>query len=294
MSARLDRWCAWNLLGIAFTACGEPAQQARAPEEYEVRGIVEGADVSRCDTDVDAAQVMTKSASLGVPGENIERVYDITIAREGAPRVLRCRRVDTDLDGIVDLIRTYDENGEPHGEQADANLDGRVDTWLRFSRGYVIEQRRDHNADGRPDELRIYSGGRLSRVRKDRDYDGRVDTWEVYDGTRLHRRGVDVDGDGRVDRWERDRQEDDAPKAKASREQAESGAAAASPAPVGDASKGTGADDGPSEEASGRSSESPTAPDDRLQPPPSDVPSARTSAEGDGAATKPSGSTAKE
>jgi hypothetical protein len=89
-------------------------------------------------------------------------------------------------------------------EQADSNYDGKLDTWIRFSKGRIAQVDVDLNGDDSPDETRYYVRGKLSRVQRDTNHDGKPDIWEIYAGGHLERMGVDVDHDGRVDRWNRD------------------------------------------------------------------------------------------
>lgn len=191
------------LLGTC--ACGT-TPEPQAPKPALAMGVAKGADLSRCDFKgrKDRAQILTRGPGADEP--NIERVFEFNPDSKVEARTLRCRLLDTNLDGVRDVVRTYTEKGEPLDEQADTDYDQRIDTWVRFSRGRVIREVHDRNGDGKPDENRLYSAGKLSRVQRDRNGDGRLDAWEVYDGDRLHRVGVDLDGDQRVDRWYRDEQ----------------------------------------------------------------------------------------
>jgi hypothetical protein len=128
------------------------------------------------------------------------------IVGEGDERrkILLCREVDTNLDGVKDVVRTYTDKGEALNELADSDYDGQIDTWVTFSRGRIAKWQSDRNRDGRPDEARFYSGGKLARAQRDTNNDGKPDTWEIYDEGRLQRMGVDIDHDGHVDRWDRD------------------------------------------------------------------------------------------
>jgi hypothetical protein len=125
---------------------------------------------------------------------------------EGAERkrILICREVDTNLDGIKDLVRRYDDQGQVLEEDADANYDGKIDTWTYYFRGRIARVEVDLDGDDTPDETRYYVQGKLSRVQRDTNHDGRPDVWEIYSDGHLERIGVDLDHDGRVDRWSRD------------------------------------------------------------------------------------------
>jgi hypothetical protein len=183
-------------------ACGAEQVQQEGPKTPKT-GVAAGADLSKCEYKDRTDRTFAITRGPGSQHANVLRVFDVAVDSAQARRVLRCRQVDTNLDGIRDVIRIYDDEGEPTLEQSDSDYDGRIDTWVRFSRGRVLRTELDRNRDGKPDEFRVYTSGKLSRIQRDADFNGRLDTWEVYDGERLHRVGVDADGDERVDRWYR-------------------------------------------------------------------------------------------
>jgi hypothetical protein len=138
---------------------------------------------------------------------NIRRVFRLVGDTEHLHKVLECREVDTNLDGIKDVVRTYTPKGEPQHEEADRDYDGKIDIWITFADGRMAEVQEDTNRDGRPDTWKFYSDGALVRIKRDRNFDGRVDIWEMYArGGKLERMGVDDNHDGQVDRWDRDDQ----------------------------------------------------------------------------------------
>ena len=47
---------------------------------------------------------------------------------EDRHKVLICREIDTNFDGIKDVFRTYNEKGEAVKEEADSNYNGKIDT----------------------------------------------------------------------------------------------------------------------------------------------------------------------
>jgi len=121
-------------------------------------------------------------------------------------KVLICREIDTNLDGIKDVVRTFNAKGEAVHEEADRDYDGRTDLWINFVDGRMAEEDLDTNGDGRPDVWKFYVDGQLQRVRRDRNFDGKPDIWEIYTRGRLERVGLDDSYDGHVDRWDRDEQ----------------------------------------------------------------------------------------
>jgi hypothetical protein len=131
-------------------------------------------------------------------------VFGIVGEGDDRRRVLLCREADTNLDGVKDVVRTYNDRGEALNELADADYDGNIDTWITFSRGRASKIQIDNARRGAPDETRLYVAGKLSRAQRDTNYDGKPDVWEIYSEGRLQRLGVDLDFDGHVDRWDRD------------------------------------------------------------------------------------------
>ncbi len=220
--------------GVLGFACGGGAQEGPPPQaatqrEGHPQGLA-GADASRCDYKGRSDREVQETSGPGSVAQNIRRVYALMGEGEERRRVLICREVDTNLDGVKDVVRTYNERGEPLKETADTDYDGKIDTWVTFARGKIVKVEIDHTGHGKPDETRVYMNGKLSRVQRDANHDGKVDTWEIYDDGKLQREGVDLDGDGRVDRWDRDeitlrelnekeRREDEAAEQKAAAEE---------------------------------------------------------------------------
>lgn len=169
----------------------------------EVAGIPAD-DQSRCDFRGRADREVSETAGPTAAYPNMRRVFGIVGEGEERRRVLLCREVDTNFDGVKDIVRTFNDRGEPLTELADSDYDGRIDTWVTFARGRVSKMQIDNLGTGRPDETRFYVNGKLSRAQRDTNGDGKPDVWEVYDEGRLQRVGVDVDFDGHVDRWDRD------------------------------------------------------------------------------------------
>lgn len=206
MSARLVLVHA-SLVGVTIVSagCGGSTTQAESAKTAVAQrpGIVPD-DKSRCDFKGRADREVIESNGPGASVPNVRRVFGILGEGEDRRKVLFCREIDTNLDGSKDVVRTYNDKGDAVEEQADADYNGKVDTWIRFGSGRIAKVEIDHNGDGRPDETKYYVKGKLSRVQRDTNFDGKPDVWEVYaDGT-LERMGVDLDFDGHVDRWDRD------------------------------------------------------------------------------------------
>ena len=190
--------------GFAYACAGSGGDaKTGAALRGEVVGVAAD-DRSRCDYKGRADREVVESLGPGAKTANIRRVYGIVGEGEDRHRVLMCREVDTNLDGVKDVVRTYTDKGDALNEVADTNFDGKMDTWITFTKGRVSKLREDHNGDGQDDETRFYVNGVLSRAQIDTNYDGKPDVWEIYDDGKLERRGVDLDFDGHVDRWDRD------------------------------------------------------------------------------------------
>lgn len=195
-------------IALAAWACGGdegrgPVVPTKSGTAVDERG---GDDRSRCDFKGRADREVIETTGPGAIQPNIRRVFAIVGEGEDVRKVLLCREVDTNLDGMKDVVRTYNDKGEALHEQADSNYNGKIDTWISFARGRIAKVELDANGDGRPDETRYYVDGKLSRAQRDRNNDGKADVWEIYDGGRLQRMGMDLDYDGHVDRWDRDEQ----------------------------------------------------------------------------------------
>lgn len=188
---------------LSIGACGsESKPKANAPLR-EVAGVPSD-DRSRCDFEGRTDREVSESAGPTALTPNVRRVFGIVGEGEERRRVLLCREVDTNLDGAKDIVRTFNDRGEPLTELADSNYDGKIDTWITFARGRVSKMQTDSFGRGQPDETRFYVAGKLSRAQRDTNHDGKPDVWEIYDEGKLQRVGVDIDFDGHVDRWDRD------------------------------------------------------------------------------------------
>lgn len=193
----------WGLALAGWTACGGARRPADAAAERPLQGMTSD-DRSRCEFRGREDREVQEASAPHAEIPNVRRVYGFVGKGNDRRRVLLCREVDTNLDGVKDVVRTYDEKGDKLSELADSNYDGRADTWLTFWGGRVQKAEFDGSGDGKPDEVRYYVGGRVSRVERDTNGDGKPDVFEVYADGRLERIGVDVNHDGTVDRWDRD------------------------------------------------------------------------------------------
>jgi hypothetical protein len=200
----------WLVLPLALplllsTGCADEGFKAKSAK-IEARKRADGTldDHSMCEWKGKPDREASEVAGPGSIQPNVRRVYQIVGSNEDRHKVLICREIDTNFDGIKDVVRHYNDKGESVAEEADANYDGRIDTWITFVRGRLAEVKLDTNFDGKPDQWKYYSNGKLMRVVRDTNFDGKPDVWEIYRDGKLERMGVDVDGDEHVDRWDHD------------------------------------------------------------------------------------------
>jgi len=185
-----------------------------------------------------ATNHVSETAGAGSIRPNIRRVYKTVGDHDDRRNVLLCREIDTNLDGIKDVVRTFNEKGEPLHEEADTNYDGKVDDWVNFTAGRIEEEDVDTTfAAGRPNVWKFYVDGQLSRIRRNTHCtNGKPDTWEIYYNDRLERVGNDATCDGHVDRWDRDTQlmaAEEAAQDKANAAAADAGPGGPTPVTVG-------------------------------------------------------------
>lgn len=207
--------CTSLLVGaLAFaglsTGCGGGSAEAKFggddQPKVEAKMNADGSidDRSMCEWRGRQDREATETAGPGAIMPNVRRVWAVVGTDADRQKILVCREIDTNLDGVKDVVRHYNDKGESLKEQADSNYDGRLDTWITFAKGRLAEVRIDADYDGNPDEWKFYSHGKLSRIKRDTNKDGKPDVWEIYRKGQLERMGVDIDGDERVDRWDHD------------------------------------------------------------------------------------------
>jgi hypothetical protein len=198
-------------LGLALGGCGgSSAPQAAAPGGSADEAKWPADDQSMCDRFVhwrkNTSLEVSETAGPGSFKPNIRRVFKTVGEHENSHLVLMCREIDTNLDGVKDVVRTFNDKGEPVHEEADTNFDAKVDVWLNFTDGRIEEEDLDTTFTvGKPNVWKFYVEGQLSRVRRNTHCpSGQADVWEIYYKNRLERVGNDATCDGHVDRWDRD------------------------------------------------------------------------------------------
>jgi hypothetical protein len=195
-------------LALGGAACDNGAkfepQTPKVDAKKRAPGNVD--DHSMCEWKGKPDREASEVAGPGSIQPNVRRVYQIVGTGQDRHKVLICREIDTNFDGVKDVVRHYNEKGESVSEEADANYDGKIDTWITFIKGRLAEVKLDTspNHDGKPHEWKYYTNGKLTRIVRDANFDGKPDVWEIYRDGKLERMGVDVDGDEHVDRWDHD------------------------------------------------------------------------------------------
>jgi hypothetical protein len=196
---------------LSLSACGGSnskgnAKVATAPGGNKDQSKWPSDDRTMCDWKDKPELEVSESAGPGALRPNVRRVFKTFGEGDGRHKTLVCREIDTNLDGIKDVVRTFNPKGEALHEEVDRNYDGRIDLWINFVDGRLAEEDVDTNDDGKPDVWKFYVDGQLQRIRRDRNFDGKADIWEIYSRGRLERVGLDDSFDGHVDRWDRDEQ----------------------------------------------------------------------------------------
>lgn len=216
-----------GMLTVAFGlgACGGKKKEAEAPNTIATGQRPD--DLARCEFEGRDDRDVQESSAPGSVVANIRRVYGYVSGGGERRRILLCREVDTNFDGVKDLVRTYGDHGEKLTEQADTDYDGKIDTWITFGVRKPAKVEVDKTGDGKVDETRFYISGELSRIQRDTNGDEKPDVFEIYREGHLQRMGIDADFDGQVDIWQRDEQraaEQEAEEERAQEQESEAGA----------------------------------------------------------------------
>ena len=199
-------------LTLALGACGGDSSSkgnvkvATAPGGTKDQSKWPTDDKTMCDWKLKPELEVSESNGPGALRPNVRRVFKTFGEGDLRHKTLVCREIDTNLDGIKDVVRTFNQKGEAIHEEVDRNYDGRIDLWINFVDGRLAQEDVDTNNDGKADVWKFYVNGQLQRIRRDRNFDGKADIWEIYSHGRLERVGLDDTYDGHVDRWDRDEQ----------------------------------------------------------------------------------------
>ncbi len=189
---------------LLILGCGGSSKRPTPQSEHGRLVGFSSDDKARCDFKGRPDRDVSEGTAPGAAAPNIRRVYQMVGEGSDRRKVLVCREVDTNLDGVKDVVRTFNDKGETLREEADGDYNGKIDTWITYANGRITKQILDLNSDGKPDEWKFYTNGKLARIQRDTNGDGQADVWEIYARGQLERLGVDTDFDGHVDRWDRD------------------------------------------------------------------------------------------
>lgn len=117
--------------------------------------------------------------------------------------VLKKMEIDLNSDGKINVIRHYGLTGKLERELVDTDLDGVTDVVSYYDRGSLAKKEVLKPKSEDVDYVRYYAQNMLLRVEKDTTGDGKIDYWEFYEQGVLDRIGRDFNADGRADSWQR-------------------------------------------------------------------------------------------
>src|ERR1700722_9181709 len=145
-------------------ACGGGSTPAPASSKVAVGGAKDQSkwpadDRSMCDWRTHPELEVAETAGPGAIKPNVRRVYKDIGEGENRHKVLICREIDTNLDGVKDVVRMFNAKGEANKENADTNYDGKLDSWATFVNGRMSEEDTDTNFDGAIDLWKYYTEG---------------------------------------------------------------------------------------------------------------------------------------
>ena len=202
MTLRRGTFRSWAGLFVALGACSIAGCGGKTPAAKAVEASDNGRshgfskdDKARCEWEGRADREVSEATAAGAFQPNIRRVYQVFGQGSDRRKVLICREVDTNLDGVKDVLRTFNDHGESAREEADTDYNGTVDSWTTYGNGHIVKQELDTNGDGKPDVWEIYVRGALERVGVDIDFDGRVDRWDRDESARVAQHTKDSDED---------------------------------------------------------------------------------------------------
>jgi len=192
-------------LMVALAACGGTKASSVSKSKPAAISSDKFKNATRCDTSKPGRELSYHDVSGHGKADMVEVIaYSKGSSGTATEGRVVCMEVDTNRDGVLDLLRTFADNGALESEEADRNFDGKSDIWINYEKGVIAKQSFDSKFSGKADEFHYYKDGKLKRIERDRNADGNVDVWEFYVTGRLERMGVDLDFNGRVDIWYRD------------------------------------------------------------------------------------------
>ncbi len=161
------------------------------PEAVKVRAIVEKA--------LPDGLVLQE---VDINGDRRPDVFNTLRPRKESAPLLVKKELDLNLDGRIDVVTYYTDEGELEKEEMDDDFDGRTDWIDHYRGGSRVMSEVDANRDGTMDTFSYYEGNppRIDRKERDTDGIGGIDTWERFDKDgNVIKTGRDTDGDGKMD-----------------------------------------------------------------------------------------------
>ena len=111
-------------------------------------------------------------------------------------------KMDTNFDGIVDRIETYNKNKIITKVEADTNNDRKINEWLYYIAGKPIKTEKDTNGNGTPDTFITYDEkGKTIKTEADTTGNGKINEWVNYKNGNPTKAEKDTNGDGKPDTW---------------------------------------------------------------------------------------------
>jgi hypothetical protein len=178
--------CATGAAACAGSTSEASTASGQHGERRDTRIIHEPCDVSSAD-----------AVALDANGDGRP---DLTTVSVGG--ALRCRAVDLNFDGTVDVWVYWDSTGKVRRRETDFDRDGRIDEITLFRAGELLERHRATTLRGELDTWHYFTQGRLTKTLRDSDGDSMIDQWWEYpnpDAQQCPRVHSDADHDGLPD-----------------------------------------------------------------------------------------------
>lgn len=202
------RWLRPALLGtpiiLSMAACGGPSRAAPPPEAPAATARTTSAvPIGGCQAPGSGEELRTTDTNGDGSPEVCKYYRDVADPeRPGQNRTLLVRQdLDLNWDNKTDITREFGPDGNVVKESWDTDYDGRIDEVRTFEEGTIVRAERDQDNDGRFEIVRIYEDGKLVRKEIDSNGDGKPDRWEYFEGKTVDRVGIDRDFDGKPDSW---------------------------------------------------------------------------------------------
>ena len=176
------------LVPAALSACGPKQGEPVAPASSTVGSVTERVENGFVIQEVD------------LNGDGRPEIFNAYRETRDGSRFLAKKSLDLDMDGMVDVVSWFDDQGRLQKEEMDGDFDGRFDWIDHYQNGTRIMSEVDTDYDGKTNVWSYYVDGRIDRKERDLDGDGQIDYWERFDAEgNVVITGQDLDGDGVLD-----------------------------------------------------------------------------------------------